>query len=291
MKGAYLRMHSAILLWGFTGVLGKFIRLNEGMLVWYRMLISAFVLFLVLLWRKSLPKLPSKKWIQLSAIGVVVMIHWVAFYGSIKLSSISVAMICLSSTALFASLLEPLMNRKKFDFTEILFSILAVVGISFIYFSDVSASTGILVGIFSAMLSAVFNILNQRIASDHEPLTISFIELGAGWLALTILLPIYIHIQPTTYFLPDMKDWFYLMILSIFCTVLTWILSLQALRKVSAYTMALSMNLEPVYGILLAILFANEGKVINGGFLTGAAIILTTVILHTWHRYKRSKMA
>jgi hypothetical protein len=88
-----------------------------------------------------------------------------------------------------------------------------------------------------------------------------------------------------------MKDWFYLMILSIFCTVLTWILSLQALRKVSAYTMALSMNLEPVYGILLAILFANEGKVINGGFLTGAAIILTTVILHTWHRYKRSKMA
>jgi len=289
MKSAYIKMHIAIFLWGFTGLLGKLIELNEGMLVWYRLLISSVAIAIILLYRKSFPKISSKEIISISLIGFLVMLHWITFYGSIKLSGISVAMICLSSIALFASILEPLVNKTRFDYIEIFFSALAVTGIMTIYNSDAGLAKGIIVGIISALLSACFSILNKRIASKYETLTISLIELSSGWLLLTLLLPLYFLIQPTETFLPSTSDFVYLMILSLVCTVLTWVLSLQALRKVSAYTMGLALNLEPVYGIILAIAFAGEGKLMNGGFLSGAAIIMITIILHTIYKWKKLK--
>jgi drug/metabolite transporter (DMT)-like permease len=260
------------------------------MLVWYRMLISSIAIGLVLTYRKNLPRLPAREIIRIGCIGFIVMLHWVTFYGSIKLSSISVAMICLSSIALFASILEPLINRQPFDIMEIFFSVFAVTGIGLIYHSDLSAAKGIIVGVISALLSATFSVLNRRITSRYESLTISFIELGSGWLFLTLLLPLYFMIQPTTKFVPDTTDFVYLIILSLVCTVLTWILSLQALRKVSAYTMGLALNLEPVYGIILAILFAGEGKLMNAGFIAGAATILITVVLHMLYKIRMSRI-
>ena len=289
MKAAYLKMHLAIFLWGFTGLLGKLIHLNEGMLVWYRLLISTLAIALLLFYQGKLPRIPLREWIHIGSIGFLVMLHWVTFYGSIKLSSISVAMICLSSIALFASILEPLVNRKRFDLMEIFFSALAVTGISTIYNSDATAANGIILGIISALLSACFSILNKRITAKYEPLTISFIELGSGWIFLTLLLPFYFIIQPTNVFIPSSSDFVYLIILSLVCTVFTWILSLQALRKVSAYTMGLALNLEPVYGIILAILFAGEGKVMNKSFLTGAGLIMLTILLHTLYKFKKIK--
>ncbi len=289
MKAAYLKMHLAIFLWGFTGLLGKLIHLNEGMLVWYRLLISTTAIALLLLYRGKLPRISLREWIRIGSIGFLVMLHWVTFYGSIKLSSISVAMICLSSIALFASILEPLVNRKRFDLMEIFFSALAVTGISTIYNSDETAAKGIVLGIISALLSACFSILNKRITSKYEPLTISLIELGSGWIFLTLLLPFYLMFQPTNVFVPSTSDFVYLIILSLVCTVFTWILSLQALRKVSAYTMGLALNLEPVYGIILAILFAGEGKLMNHSFLTGAGLIMLTILLHTLYKLKKIK--
>ena len=284
-------MHLAIFLWGFTGLLGKLINLNEGMLVWYRMLISSVAIAIILLYKKSFPKLTLKEYLKISGIGLLVMLHWVTFYGSIKLSSISIAMICLSSIALFASIIEPLVNRTKFDYVEIVFSALAVMGIATIYNADISASKGIIIGIISAFLSAIFSTLNKRITSKYESLTISFIELSSGFIFLTLLFPLYFQIVPTQTFLPSYSDSIYLIILSLVCTVLTWVLSLQALRKVSAYTMGLALNLEPIYGIILAILFAGEGKIMNSGFLTGAIIIFITVILHTVYKFRSAKKA
>lgn len=281
----------AIFLWGFTGLLGKLINLNEGMLVWYRMLFSAVAILVILIYNHSLPKLSRKEYLRIGGIGILVMIHWVTFYGSIKLSSISIAMICLSSIALFASIIEPLVNRTKFDYIEILFSAFALGGIFMIYRSDMSASTGILLGVISALISATFSTFNKRIASKYDSLTISVVELGSGWLFLTLLLPLYFQIQPTTTFLPTWMDTFYLLILSLVCTVLTWILSLQALRKVSAYTMGLALNLEPVYGIILAVIFAGEGKILNQGFYSGAAIILITILVHTIYKFRISSLA
>ena len=282
-------MHLAIFLWGFTGLLGKLIDLNEGLLVWYRLLISSVAISLLLVFTKKIPKISLKETIKIGAIGFLVMLHWVAFYGSIKLSSISVAMICLSSIALFASILEPLINKTKFDPLEIFFSALAVTGISAIYYSDASAANGVIVGIISAILSAIFSILNKRITNKYEPLTISLIELSSGWLFLTLLFPLYFLFQPTTKYIPTLHDFLLLLFLSLVCTVLTWILSLQALRKVSAYTMGLALNLEPVYGIILAIAFAGEGRLMNESFLKGAVLILITIILHTIYKFRKSK--
>jgi drug/metabolite transporter (DMT)-like permease len=282
-------MHLAIFLWGFTGLLGKLIQLNEGVLVWYRMLISAAAVALILIFRKKLPRLPLRQLIHISGIGILVMLHWLAFYASIKLASISIAMVCLSSIALFVSFIEPLVFREKFDYMEILFSGLAVLGIATIYKSDPSASTGIIVGILSALFSAIFSTLNKGIALKYEPLTISLVELSSGFIFLTLLFPLYMMIQPTEIFFPGKMDWIYLLILSLVCTVLTWILSLEALQKVSAYTVALALNLEPVYGIILAVLFAGEGKILNAGFYYGAGIILLTIVLHTVYKF-RSKI-
>ncbi len=284
MKAALYKMHIAIFLWGFTGLLGKLITLNEGMLVWYRLLISSVAIGIILVWSKKIPKLPFKELLKISAIGIIVMLHWVSFYGSIKLASISVAMICLSSIALFASIIEPIVNRRKFDYTEIIFSLFALAGIATIYRSDTSASLGIIVGVISAFLSAVFSVLNRRIASKYESLTISFIELSSGLVFLTLLLPLYFQIQPTDKIIPNQLDFFYLMILALVCTVLTWILSLQALRHVSAFTLGLALNLEPVYGIILAVMFAGEGEILNAGFYLGAGIILVTVLLHSIYK-------
>jgi len=290
MKTAYLKMHLAIFLWGFTGLLGKLIQLNEGMLVWYRMLISSLAIALLLLYQKKLPALTFREWLRIGGIGILVMLHWITFYASIKLASISVAMICLSSIALFSSIIEPLVTKTKFDYTEIIFSGLAMLGIFTIYRSNVGASAGIIIGVISAFVSALFSTLNKRIAHQYEPLTISLVELTSGWLFLTLLFPLYFRIQPTTQFIPGVRDLALLLILSLFCTVLTWILSLQALRKVSAYTLGLSLNLEPVYGISLAVLFAGEGKILNSGFYIGALLILVTIVAHTFYKYYHSTL-
>jgi drug/metabolite transporter (DMT)-like permease len=289
LKSAYMKMHLAIFLWGFTGLFGKLISLNEGMLVWYRLLVSSAAIAILLLYRKSFPKISLREIIRISGIGILVMLHWVTFYGSIKLASISVAMICLSSIALFVSFIEPLFNRQRFDKMEILFSAFAVLGIFFIYKSDISASAGIIVGITSALLSAIFSTLNKKITHKYEPLTISLIELTSGFLFLTLLLPVYFRIQPTEQFFPSAMDSVWLMILSLVCTVFTWVLSLQAMRKVSAFTVALALNLEPVYGIILAILFAGEAKILNTGFFAGGALIMLTVVAHAIYKYRKSK--
>jgi drug/metabolite transporter (DMT)-like permease len=292
MRSAYYKMHLAIFLWGFTGLFGKLISLNEGMLVWYRLLISSLAIAVILFYRNSFPKISLKEVIAISAIGILVMLHWVTFYASIKLASISVAMICLSSIALFVSFIEPLLNRQKFDKMEILFSAFAVLGIFFIYKSDISASAGIIVGVISALLSAMFSSLNKKIAHKYEPLTISLVELASGFVFLTLLLPVYFKIQPTEHFIPSAMDFLWLMILSLVCTVFTWILSLQALQKVSAFTVALALNLEPVYGIILAIVFAGEAKILNAGFYTGGILIMLTVLAHAFYKYrKRTKAA
>ena len=197
-------------------------------------------------------------------------------------------MVCLSSIALFASILEPLVNKTRFDYADIVFSLFALAGIATIYNSDLSASAGIIVGVISALLSALFSTLNKRIAGHYEALTISLVELSSGLLFLTLLMPVYLAIQPTSTFFPNDMDIFYLLILSLVCTVLTWVLSLDALRKVSAFTMGLALNLEPVYGIILAVLFAGEGKILNSGFYFGAIIIMITVVLHTIYKFRKA---
>lgn len=287
LKTAYLQMHMAIFLWGFTGILGKLITLNEGLLVWYRMLFSGIMMWLVAGKRNNIFKLPLKEALKVCGVGFIVMVHWVTFYGAIKVSSVSVTLICLSSIALFTTFFEPLISKVKFDYMEFFFAALCIAGIYTIYHSDKSTATGILIALFSSMMSALFTVLNKQLTAKHNPYTISSIELLGGFIGLTIFLPVYLHLFDHGFVLPDMSDTSYLLMLSFFCTVIPWILSLNALNYVTAFTMNLALNLEPVYGILLAIYVIKEHRILSSGFYIGAFIILITVVLHAFYRQRK----
>ncbi len=291
LKSAYFQMHAAIFLWGFTGILGKLITLNEGLLVWYRLLISGIIMWLVAGNRNEIFKLPLKETLKICGVGFLVMVHWVSFYGAIKVSSVSVTLICLSSIALFTSLFEPLIAKAKFDFIEIFFAALCMAGIYTIYHSDHSTSTGILIAVFSSMMSALFSVMNKQLTAKYNPYTISSIELAGAFVSLSVLLPLYLKIFKYEFLLPGTSDVLYLLALSFFCTVIPWILSLNALNHVTAFTMNLALNLEPVYGILLAIFIVKEYNLLTSGFYIGAFIILMTVMLHTFYRYRKTATA
>src|SRR5690242_4759227 len=284
-------MHIAIFLWGFTGILGKLITLNEGLLVWYRLVISGIMMWLAAGSRNEISKLPFKEILKICGVGCIVMIHWVTFYGAIKVSSVSVTLICLSSIALFTSFFEPLISKAKFDFIEIFFAALCMAGIYTIYHTDNSTATGILIAVFSSMMSALFSVFNKQFTEKYNAYTISSIELLGAFIGLSILLPFYLNFFDHKFLVPGTRDTLYLLGLSFFCTVIPWILSLNALNHVTAFTMNLALNLEPVYGILLAIFVVKEYSVLSTGFYLGAFIILATVMLHTFYRYRKSAAA
>lgn len=287
-RNAYLQMHIAIFLWGFTGILGKLITLNEGLLVWYRLLFSGIIMWLAAGSRNEIFKLPFRDTLKILGVGFLVMVHWVSFYGAIKVSSVSLTLACLSSIALFTSFFEPLINKTKFDYLEIFFAALCMAGIYTIYHADKSTATGILIAVFSSMMAALFTVLNKRLTSKYNPYTISSTELAGAFITLSVLLPLYLGSFDYEFLLPSTSDTMYLLALSFFCTVIPWILSLNALNHVTAFTMNLALNLEPVYGILLAIFVVKEYNQLTAGFYIGAFIILVTVVLHTFYRYRKS---
>jgi drug/metabolite transporter (DMT)-like permease len=281
-------MHAAIFLWGFTGILGKLISLNEGLLVWYRLIISGIIMWFAAGSENKIKELSWKEILKIAGVGVIVMIHWVTFYGAIKISSVSVTLVCLSSIALFTSVFEPIIARTKFDYIEIFFAGLAMAGIYTIYHSDNSTLTGILVAVFSSAASALFSVMNKQLTAKYNAYTISIVELSGAFLSLTLFLPFYLPLFNHSFSFPATTDIIYLFLLSFFCTVIPWLLSLSALTHVTAFTQNLALNLEPVYGIILAIVVVGEYTLLNTGFYIGAFIILMTVLLHTFYRYRKS---
>jgi drug/metabolite transporter (DMT)-like permease len=260
MKKALIQLHIAVFLAGFTGILGKLIELNEGLLVWYRILITVVTLALLLLIMKVNMRIAVRDLFKLFGIGAIVAIHWVTFYGSIKYSNVSVALVCFSATGFFTSLFEPLVLWKKMDVIEVLLGLLAIAGIYIIFNFNPEYKTGIIFGIICAMGSALFPIFNKQMLKRVEPKALSFYELSGGLIALSILIPFYLMKFPADHYLPTKTDWGWLLVLAWLCTVLSFILSLNALKKISAFTVNLSYNLEPVYGIILAFIFFHENK-------------------------------
>ncbi len=279
MKSALIKLHIAVFLWGFTGVLGRAIELNEGLLVWYRLLITVISLLVLMKWQGVLQKIAFSTVLQLFGIGAIVALHWVCFYGSIKYANVSIALICLSSAGLLSALLEPLMTTKKMVLVEVLLGLIGIAGIYLIFHFDASYRTGIVIGIASAIFSVVFSILNKKMVAEVAPKSMMLYELMGGFLVLSILMPLYLHYFPTTRILPSNKDWLWLLLLSWVCTVYAMDLSLQALKKISAFTQNLTLNLEPVYGILLAFFIYNENRNLSGSFYIGFALILLAVSL------------
>jgi drug/metabolite transporter (DMT)-like permease len=289
MRKAFFQLHIAILFAGFTAILGKLISLNEGYLVAYRMFISAVTLAAILFFRKELMKLSWKKALQLFAVGAIISLHWVSFYGSIKYSNVSVSVTCLSAIGFFTSLFEPIIMRRRIDIVEVLLGLLAIAGIYLIFNFYPEYKTGIIFGIISAMLACLFPIFNKTLLKEVSPKTVTLYEMTGGFLALCFILPLYLHFFPAKYFIPTSVDWFWLLILSWICTVFAFILSLNALKHLSPFTTNLSYNLEPVYSIIMAFIIFKENKFLGAGFYYGFALILLAVSLQMMRVYRDRK--
>jgi len=292
MKKAFIQLHIAVLFAGFTAILGRLINLNEGMLVLYRMLLSALTLAIILFFRKELIKISFKNILMLFGIGAIIALHWVTFYGSIKYSNVSVSVTCLSAIGFFTSFLEPLITRRKLDTTEVLLGLLAIAGIYLIFNFYPEYKTGIIFGILSALLACLFSIFNKKILRNFSSQIVTLYEMAGGFIALCFILPFYFRFFPPEYFLPTLSDWMWLLVLAWICTVFAFILSLNALKKISAFTVNLSYNLEPVYSIILAFIIFNENKFLGTGFYLGFSLILLAIILQmkrVWNERKLKK--
>ena len=281
MKKAFIQLHIAVLLAGLTGVLGKLISLNEGLLVWYRLLLTAPSLWLLALLRKQDVRIARRDVWRIFGIGGIAALHWVAFYGSIKYSNVSVSLLCFSAIGFFTAIIEPLILRHRVDVVELLLGLLVIVGIFFIFQVDPHFKTGIIIGLVSALLGSLFPVLNKRILLRVSPENVTLYELSGGLLVLTALMPLYLWLFPAPSLLPGWQDLGWLLILAWACTVLAFNLSMSALQKISAFTVNLSYNLEPVYGILLAFLLFREDKYLGGGFYVGFFLILLSIVLQT----------
>ena len=289
MKKAFLQLHAAIFLAGFTGVLGRLISVNEVMLVWYRMLFATIGLWVVSLLTKKLSKLSLNELIKLFGIGFIIALHWVFFYGSVKYANVSVSLICFSAIGFFSSILDPIISKRKFEWIELFLGWIVMVGIYLMFHFDPQFRTGIIFGMISSFLAAIFPIFNKKMMQLHSPQTITFYEMAGGFLLLTLVVPFYIQFAVDPILLPNLSDIFWLLLLALFCTVLAFNLSVRSLSKISPFTVNLSFNLEPVYGIALAFFIFKEYKEVGLSFYAGILIIFLTVVLQTYRVYRQSK--
>jgi len=290
MKQALIKLHISVFLAGFTGALGALIQLNEGLLVWYRIMLTVVTLFIWLLWKKRIVLISASTVWKLLGIGTLIALHWVCFYGSIKASTVSIGLVCFASVGLFTAFLEPLLTNKKFSWSETGLGMLSLLGIYLIFHFDSRYRTGILIGIASALLGALFSVLNKKYVNVAPPQTLMLYELSGGLLILTLLMPVYLQYFPTSHIVPTLSDWGWLLVLSWLCTVLAMDLMLQALKKVSAFTQNLSLNLEPVYGILLAFVLFKESEKLDNSFYIGFSLIALSVVLQMLRVVKRKRV-
>lgn len=279
MKKAFIQLHVAVFLAGFTAILGKLIGLNEGLLVWYRLLITVLTLGLLLFFKKQLERIALKDALKIGGVGVIVALHWVSFYGSIKYANVSVALVCLSGSGFFTAFFDPLIFKRSINLKEVLLGMLAIAGIYIIFDFHPQYKVGIVFGILSAIGSALFPIFNKKLLTRFTPGTLTLYELGGGFLFLTLLIPFYLLQFPAIYYMPTNWDWVLLFVLAWLCTVLCFDLQLNALKKITPFTASLTYNLEPVYGIILAFIFFKENKSLNVHFYIGVALILLAVVL------------
>ena len=282
MKKALIQLNVAVFLWGFTGVLGRAITLDSIMLVWWRLLITMISLWTLYLVQGKARRIPKRSILMISVIGTVQALHWVCFYASIKLANVTIALTCLSTTALIAALIEPLVIKKKFDFFEIVLGLFAIAGILIIYNTHLNFSAGIIIGLVSALLTVLVSVSNKKIIDKYHPEHITLYQLTGGFFGMTVLLPVFGLLFRNSWAAPTPYDWFWLVVLSWVCTILTFFLYIRSLKNISAFTMNLTLTLEPIYGIILAFIIYHENKLLSKWFYLGFALIVLAVLFHTW---------
>ncbi|MFS8606913.1 MAG: DMT family transporter [Gammaproteobacteria bacterium] len=282
---ARLQIHVCVVLWGFTAILGKLISLAALPLVLWRMTIVVGALALVpRVWR-ALFALPARLAAAYAGIGVLVALHWLTFYGAVKLANASVAATCMALATALVAIVEPRLAGSRFSPKDLALGIAIVPGVALVVGGVPDAMRiGIVVGVLSAVFVAIFGTLNKRLVARADPLAVTALELGSGVVALTVLAPLLALVFPgfdeSPFVVPDARDLLLLSTLALVCTLLPFALSLVALRHISAFSAQLAVNLEPVYAILLAIPLLGEQRELDAMFYVGVAIVLGAVLAH-----------
>ena len=286
---SYFHLHFIVFVWGFTAVLGKLISLDALPLVWYRMLIAVTIIFVYIKAAKISLHLSKRLLVGFLFSGLVIAMHWFTFFQAIKVSNISVTLACLSTGALFASVLEPIFYGKKIVLYEVFFGLLVVLGLGIIFNVEGNYIEGILLALTSAFLSALFSVINGKFAKYNDAAVITFYELlgGVGFFSLYLL---FSGSFTSEFFQLSMKDLLWLLVLGSVCTAYAFLASVKVMKYLTPYTVMLTINLEPIYGIVLGILVFSESEKMSSEFYIGASIILITVILNgVIKNYKKVK--
>jgi drug/metabolite transporter (DMT)-like permease len=281
-RRALIELHICVVLWGFTAILGKLITLSALVLVWWRMLLVTLALACVpKVWR-ALREIPPRLIAIYAGIGCVVALHWLTFYGSVKLANASVAATCMGLAPVVTALIEPAIAGTRFERHNLLLGILVIPGVALVVggIPD-SMHAGFWVGVVSAVLAAVFIALNKRFLGERDAFAVTGIELGAGFLLLSAIGP---FTAPHGQFVvvPGFQDGAWLVVLAMFCTLIPYAVSLATLRHLSAFTAQLAINLEPLYAVSIAVLFLGEARDLDGAFYFGVFILLAAVFGHSW---------
>ncbi|MBL7921932.1 MAG: DMT family transporter [Bacteroidia bacterium] len=277
-------------IWGFSPVLGRFINTDAFQLVWFRILITVGVMLLYLKFTKQDMKITTKHFWQLSGIGIIIMIHWLMFYGAIKESNISVTMVAFSTGTLFSSIIEPVLYKRSIRLYEVIIGLIIIGAIALIFSIETHYWLGILLGIGAAFTSSLFGVFNGIMSHKLRSGVISFYELSAAFIGLTLFLTVNGSFK-TSFFVLDNSSIIGLILLSLVCTVFPFIASVNLAKYISPYTIVLTVNLETVYGIIWAILFYNENKEVKPTFYIGVLIILLAIFLNSYLKSVSDKKA
>ncbi|HLS10783.1 MAG TPA: DMT family transporter [Flavobacteriaceae bacterium] len=276
----HLHLHLIVFIWGFTAILGALITIGAEALVWYRMSIAVILMFIYTRFiKKENLALTPKELARFLLGGILISSHWLAFFLAIKVSNVSVTLATLSTGAFFASILEPIFYRRRIVYYEILFGLLVIIGLYTMFRVETEYGLGIALALLAALLSASFSILNGKLIQEHKASVISLYEIGFGVVCLSIYMAFTGGFNPS-FFEVSLSDWTYLLILGSVCTAYAFIASVHVMRWISPYTVMLTINLEPVYGILMALVIFGDEESMSSSFYLGAAIILITVILN-----------
>jgi drug/metabolite transporter (DMT)-like permease len=284
----HIWLHLIVILFGLTGILGKLITVESYLLVWYRLGIALIGLLIYFTITKFSLKITKKQLIKTLFVGVIIAAHWVSFFEAIKQSNVSVALVCFSSSTLFTSLIEPFYFKRKIKPYELIFGVVIILGLYFIFSFEFRYLIGMVISVISAALASWFTVLNGILIKETKAKLISFYELLGAFIILTIYLLVSTKADLNQFIIPN-KDVKWLIILGTVCTAFAFIVSVEVMKKISPYTVTLSVNLEPIYSIILALLIWPESETMSFGFYMGAIIVIATIFLNALFKNKEVK--
>lgn len=279
-----LVLHFTVLIWGFTGVLGELISVSALHLVWYRVLIAAISLWLYFIYSKKSIQVPKAQMLQYLAVGMLVGIHWMLFFHAIKISTVSVILVTLSSVTLFTAILEPIINRARISVADIIVGLVIIFGIYLIFKFEFQYFWGIVFGLSCAFCASIFSIFNARMVKKGSPTIITFYEMIGAWIGVSIVMLTTGQFNEQLWL--SQSDLIYLLILGVGCTAVAYVLGVAVMKELSAFTVALTTNMEPVYGIILALLIFGQKETMSVGFYSGAIIVLAAVFVYPYLKAK-----